>query len=77
MTRKKTGPASTRTASGDHHSRSFGVTPLAAWYRGPFMALFQTDFRNGVAVLNRMLNHAALARARTLAEPRPLRRPGR
>ena len=51
----------------DHHARSFGVTPLAAWYRGPFMALFQSDFRNGVAVLNRMLNHAALARARTLA----------
>jgi len=50
-----------------HHSRSFGVTPLAAWNRGPFMVLFQTDFRNGVAVLNRMLNHAALARARTLA----------
>jgi hypothetical protein len=51
----------------DHHSRSVGVTPLAAWYRGPFLALFQSDFRNGVAVLNRMLNHAALARARTLA----------
>lgn len=51
----------------DHHARSFGVTPLAAWYRGPFMALFQSDFRNGVAVVNRMLNHASLARARTLA----------
>ena len=51
----------------DHDARAFGVTPLAAWYRGPFMALFQSDFRNGVAVLNRMLNHAALARARTLA----------
>lgn len=51
----------------DHVSRSFGVSPLAAWYRGPFMALFQTDFRNGVGVLNRLLNHAALARARTLA----------
>ena len=50
-----------------HDSRSFGVTPLAAWNRGPFMVLFQTDFRNGVAVLNRMLNHAALVRARTLA----------
>ncbi|MGO9964164.1 MAG: hypothetical protein ACLPUG_12130 [Acidimicrobiales bacterium] len=51
----------------DHHARSFGITPLAAWYRGPFMALFHSDFRNGVAVLNRLLNHAALARARTLA----------
>ncbi len=50
-----------------HHSRSFGVTPLAAWNRGPFMVLYQTDFRNGVAVLNRMLNHAALVRAHTLA----------
>ena len=52
----------------DHRARAFGVTPLAAWYRGPFMALFQFDFRNGVAVLNRMLNHAARARARALAE---------
>jgi hypothetical protein len=51
----------------DHRSRSVGVTPLAVWYRGPFLVLFQSDFRNGVAVLNRMLNHAALARARTLA----------
>ncbi|MFJ9776585.1 hypothetical protein ACIRVF_36015 [Kitasatospora sp. NPDC101157] len=49
-----------------HTARGLGVTPLAAWYRGPFLALFQSDFRNGVAVLNRMLNHAALARARTL-----------
>jgi len=50
-----------------HDPRALGLTPLAAWYRGPFVALFQSDFRNGVAVLNRMLNHAALARARTLA----------
>jgi len=51
----------------DHQNRSFGITPLGAWYRGPFMALFQSDFHNGVAALNRMLNHAAQARARTLA----------
>jgi DNA-binding transcriptional ArsR family regulator len=51
----------------DHRARSLGVTPLAAWYRGPFIALFQSDFRNGVAVLNRMLNHAARVRVRTLA----------
>lgn len=43
------------------------VAPLAAWYRGPFGALFQSDFRGGVKVLNRLLNHAAQARARTLA----------
>jgi hypothetical protein len=52
----------------EHRARGIGVTPLAAWYRGPFKPLFQSDFRNGVAVLNRMLNHAALARARALAE---------
>ena len=43
--------------------------PLAAWYRGPFMPLFRTDFRNGVSVLNRILNHAATVRARILTEP--------
>ncbi len=43
------------------------LQPLAAWYRGPFTVLFQTDPRGGVAVLNRLLNHAALARARTLS----------
>ena len=47
------------------YSRVMG--PLAAWYLGPFTVLFQTDPRGGVAVLNRLLNHAALARARTLA----------
>jgi hypothetical protein len=41
--------------------------PLAAWYRGPFLSLFQTDFRRGVTVLNRLLNHAARERIRTLA----------
>jgi hypothetical protein len=49
------------------HTMSFGIGPFAAWYRGPFKLLFQTDFRRGVAVLNRMLNHAARARARTIA----------
>ncbi|MCE2499314.1 MAG: hypothetical protein J4G13_00425 [Dehalococcoidia bacterium] len=43
------------------------LQPLAAWYRGPFMVLFQTDPRDGIAVLNRLLNHAALVRAGTLA----------
>ncbi|MEI2653597.1 MAG: hypothetical protein V9G12_15880 [Microthrixaceae bacterium] len=50
----------------NHHTRGL-ITPLHAWYRGPFMPLFQTDLRRGVAVLNRMLNHAALVRAHTLA----------
>lgn len=50
-----------------HHHWRGPIGPLFAWYRGPFMALFQSDLREGVAVLNRMLNHAAKARARTLA----------
>ena len=53
----------------DHRSRIDGVVPPSAWYRGPFMVLFETDFRNGVPVLNRLLNHAALIRARTPGEP--------
>ena len=43
------------------------AVPHCAWYRGPFFSLFRTDFRNGVAVLNRLLNHAAQVRARSLA----------
>ncbi len=50
----------------EHDARSLGV-PLAASYRGPFMALFRTDPLNGIAVLNRLLNHAARIRARILA----------
>ena len=38
------------------------------------MPLFHSDFRNGVAVLNRLLNHAARNRARSLASPGPLGR---
>ena len=53
--------------------RSFN-SPLAAWHLGPFAALFQSDFINGVAVLNRLLNHAALHRART--EVAPINRTG-
>ena len=49
-----------------HHARHLGFAALAAWHLGPFMPLFQTDFRNGVAVLNRLLNHAARIRERTL-----------
>ena len=50
-----------------HHARSVGTLPLAAWYRGPFMSLFQSDFRNGVGMLNRLLNHAARIRVGKLA----------
>ena len=50
-----------------HHHWRGRVAPLAAWYRGPFMALFQGDLLGGIRVLNQLLNHASLARARTLA----------
>ncbi|WP_153011629.1 hypothetical protein [Serinicoccus chungangensis] len=50
----------------DHDFHGFGM-PHAAWYSGPFMSLLQTDFRGGVRAINRMLNHAARARVRTLA----------
>ena len=50
-----------------HHARSFGIVPQAAWYRGPFMSLFRNDFRNGAAMLNRLLNHAARVRVGKLA----------
>lgn len=38
--------------------------PFAAYYRGPFAVLFQTDLVAGIGVLNRMLNHAVEHRAR-------------
>ena len=49
-----------------HRARSFGIVPQSAYFRGPFRPLLQTDFRNGVAVINRLLNHAARIRVRTL-----------
>ena len=48
-----------------HLPKGLGV-PLAGRLRGPFLALFRTDFRNGVAVLNRLLNHATRIRTGTL-----------
>jgi len=50
----------------DHGFLGLGI-PMNAYYRGPFMALFESDFRRGVGMLNRLLNHAARARVRTLA----------
>lgn len=45
-------------------------TPLAAYYRGPFLAMFRADYRRGAACLNRLLNHAARRRVRILSNPR-------
>ena len=49
----------------DHRYGGIGY-PLAAWYLGPFMSLFQSDFRLGAAVLNRLLKPCR-------AQSRPLR----
>ena len=49
-----------------HRAGGAPLFQLVSWRRGPFMALFQTDFPGGVAVLNRLLNHAALIRVRSL-----------
>lgn len=48
-----------------HIFGAFG--PLASFTKGPFIALFRNNYRGGVACLNRLLNHAARHRARTLA----------
>lgn len=44
------------------------LAPHAAWHRGPFLPMLQSNFRNGVAVLNRLLNHAARTRVGTLVD---------
>lgn len=53
----------------DHRGFGFGL-PFAAWYRGPFMPMLQLDFRGGVSTLNKLLNHAAHARVRSMASDR-------
>jgi len=52
-----------------HTGGGFG-TPLAAYHRGPFLAMFRADYRQGVACLNRLLNHAARHRVRILSDLR-------
>ena len=49
-----------------HCARSLGLTPQCAWYLGPFVPLLQSDFRVGILVLNRLLNHATRVRIRIL-----------
>ncbi|MFH1688884.1 MAG: hypothetical protein ABIE42_01440 [Candidatus Eisenbacteria bacterium] len=53
----------------DHTGGGF-QTPLAAYYRGPFLAMFRADYRGGVACLNQLLNHAARHRVRILSNLR-------
>ncbi|MFF5614606.1 hypothetical protein ACFY7B_16965 [Streptomyces albidoflavus] len=53
-----------------HDGRSVPFSPLAAYYRGPFLPMLQTGFREGVEVINAMLNAAARHRVRKLTSPR-------
>jgi hypothetical protein len=50
-----------------HRARGGISSPLAAFTRGPFLAILRADYRGGVAFLNTMLNHAARCRARTVS----------
>lgn len=54
----------------DHRFRGGLGTPFASFTHGPFLALFRSNYRNGVAFLNRMLNHAARCRVRILSDLR-------
>ena len=50
----------------DHDFSALGL-PLAHFAKGPFLALFRADYRGGVSLLNRMLDHGALCRVRILS----------
>jgi len=56
---------------GIRHHRFGGLgSPLASFTHGPFLSLFRADYRGGVALLNRMLAHAARCRVRILSNLR-------
>jgi hypothetical protein len=53
----------------DHRFDGLGL-PLASFTRGPFLSLFRADYRGGVSLLNRMLDHGARCRVRILSNLR-------
>jgi len=53
----------------DHRYSGMGL-PLAHFAKGPFLTLFRADYLGGVSLLNRMLDHSALCRVRSLSRPR-------
>ncbi len=56
---------------GIRHHRFGGLgSPLASFTHGPFLSLFRADYRGGVSLLNRMLDHGARCRARILSNLR-------
>ncbi|WP_326758622.1 hypothetical protein OHB35_11350 [Streptomyces phaeochromogenes] len=52
-----------------HHHWRGPIVPMAAYYRGPFLVMLQVGFREGVAVINTMLNAAARHRVAALTAP--------
>lgn len=52
-----------------HRFSGMGM-PLASFTHGPFLSLFRADYRGGIAFLNRMLDHAARFRVRSLYDLR-------
>ena len=48
-----------------HEFMGVGV-PWTSYCMGPFLAMLQADYHGGVKCINRLLNHAARGRARTL-----------
>jgi hypothetical protein len=49
-----------------HRSRGHWGAPFNAFWMGSFLTMLQHDFVGGVGVINRMLDHAAKCRVRTL-----------
>jgi hypothetical protein len=43
-------------------------SPLASFTHGPFLALFRAEYRGGVVLVNRMLDHAARYRVQTFSD---------
>ncbi|WP_328509629.1 hypothetical protein OG981_19295 [Streptomyces mirabilis] len=52
-----------------HHHWRGPIVPMAAYYRGPFLVMLHAGFREGVAVINTMLNAAVRHRVASLTAP--------
>jgi len=60
-----------------HEKARSPTGPLAAWYYGPFWALLNTRLADALGLINRMLDHAAAARASAWqASSEPQQAPG-
>jgi hypothetical protein len=49
---------------GIRHHRAYAITPEASWWYGPFFRLLNRRPTDAVALINRMLDHAAKMRVR-------------